>query len=157
MEFPILSETRVYDYNIGGDPIPFLSLHNVAQVSETGCRWTNNIIDEAISREIPRTLELPKDIDLSANPFEMEPPSFEKIKEDLAISSRTTTVLFPPGKCFHIAFEGDTFKHVELECIKDPIEYFGALRNNANDEHHGINIYKDSLIELHRMALLVQK
>ena len=153
-----LEDTQKYitTFVLGGDPIPFLSLHNVAQVSETGYRWINSIIEEAISRETSRTLELPEGLDMSANPFEEPPPTLDKIKDDLAISARRTTALFPPGKCYHIAYEGETFKHVSLEEIQDPVDYFGALRNNSDDDHHGIKLYKDSLIELHRIAQLKQ-
>ena len=146
----------ITSFVLGGDPVPFLSLHNVAQVSETGYRWINRIIEEALLREVPRTIELPKDLDMFSNPFELPPPSLDKIKEDVSVSSRRTTALFPPGKCFHIAYEGETFKHVSLENISDSIEYFSALRNNSNDDHHGIKLYKDSLYELHRISLLSQ-
>ena len=151
-------ETHDYitSFVLGGDPVPFLSLHNVAQVSETGYRWINKIIEEALLREVPRTFELPKDLDMFSNPFELPPPSLEKIKEDVSVSSRRSTALFPPGKCYHIAYEGETFKHVSLEDISDPIQYFSALRNNSNDEHHGIKLYKDSLYELHRISLLIK-
>ena len=147
----IETEKYVTSFVLGGDPVPFLSLHNVAQVSETGYRWINKIIDQAVSREIAKPLDLPENLDMISNPFEAEPPSLEKIKEDLANTARRTTALFPPGRSIHIAYEGDTFKHVYLEDIEDPVEYFGFLRNNSNDNHHSVQLYKDSLFELYRI------
>ena len=147
-----LEETNSYitSFIVQGDPIPFLSLHNMAQISDTGYKMINNVIEEAVLRDISRPISVPDGFDMNANPFEAEPPTMEKIKDDLKFACKRSTALFPPGKCYQIAVEGDTYMHAFCEDIQDSTEFFNGFRNNANIDRHAMKFYMDSVNELLR-------
>lgn len=147
----IINESYDYitSFVVGNDPVPFLSLHNTAQVPETELpEFLRKFVEECITRDISDPLPLPDDLDLFLNPFEESPPPIEKIKEDLKINSRRTTALYPPGKVYRFILSGSTFKKVSVEYITDNIEYFGVYRKGINEEDHAILIYHDSICEL---------
>ena len=150
-----IEDTKSYitTFALGGDPIPFLSLHNVAQVSQKGLpKIISDIIQDAVSRDISLPVELPPDFDITKNPFDLPPPTIEQIKNDLITVTRRTTALYPAGNAIHIVLEGGTFKKVFLEQIEDNIEYFGCFRNNFDESHHSMDLYKDCIEELYRQA-----
>ena len=155
MSADAIEDTKSYitTFALGGDPIPFLSLHNVAQVSQKGLpKVINDFVQDAVSRDIVRPIELPPNFDIDSNPFEQPPPSMDQIKEDLKTVSRRTTALYPPGNAIHIVFEGTTFKRVSLEQIEDNIDYFGSFTKHIDETHHSMVLYKDCLEELLRQA-----
>ena len=150
-----IEETKSYitTFALGGDPIPFLSLHNVAQVSQKGLpKVVNQIIQDAVSRDISLPVSLPEDFDIESNPFEKPPPTLEQIKKDLETVTRRTTALYPAGKAYHIVLEGTTFKKVRLDDIKDNIEYFGCFRKGVDETHHSMDLYNDCIHELYERA-----
>ena len=58
----------------------------------------NNVIEEAVLRDISRPISVPDGFDMNANPFEAEPPTMEKIKDDLKFACKRSNALFPPRK-----------------------------------------------------------
>lgn len=144
-------ETKDYikAFYIGGDPVPFLSLHNVAQISQKGLPSSvAKIVQDAVTRDVTQPISLPPDFNPELNPFFMEPPSREKIAADLRRSTRRTTALFPPGAMTHICLIGGAFKKAHLEEIADSVTHFGKFVQDIDEGHHSSELYIESFDEL---------
>lgn len=148
-------DTKQYitSFCLGIDPVPYLSLHNVAQISQTGMpEIINNFIQDAVSRDVTKPVPLPKSFDVDENPFEKPPPTMEQILSDLKIVTRRTTALYPAGLTYHIQLTGGTFKKATLEVIEDNIDYFCSFRRGMDETHHAIQLYRDCIGELYENA-----
>ncbi|EAY16420.1 Lipase family protein [Trichomonas vaginalis G3] len=140
----------ITSFCLGVDPVPFLSLHNVAQVSQTGMpEIINEIIQDAVSRDVTKPILNPSDLNFEENPFESQPPTLDQIKADIKIVTRRTTALYPPGTTYHLSMEGKTFKKAKLELINNNIEYFGSFRKGMDEKHHSMDLYHDCIEELY--------
>lgn len=134
---------------MSGDGIPYLSFHNVAQLSADNVPFAVACyIKEVVKRDVIRpVLQMPV-IDMESNPFELPPPTLESILQSIAMeNSMRTTALFPPGQHYLIELSGDLFKKVTLRKIPD-CEYFGAFVKGISTDTHGIKIYAQSMEKL---------
>ena len=143
------SKGFIRSFYIGGDPVPFMSLHNVAQISQKGLpSAVSKIVQEAVTRDVSQPLRLPFGYDPDFNPFAEEPPSREKIVADLRRRTRRTTALFPPGAMVHICLIGGAFLRAHLERIEDSIVHFGQFVKGIDEKHHSSDLYVESFDEL---------
>lgn len=134
---------------MSGDGIPYLSFHNVAQLSAENVPFpVACYIKEVVKRDVVRpALQVPV-IDMDSNPFQQPPPTLESILQSIELeNSMRTTALFPPGQHYLIELSGDLFKTVTLRRIPD-CEYFGAFVKGISTDTHAMTIYAQSMEKL---------
>ena len=148
-------ESRAYcrSFVMSGDPIPYLSFHNVASISaEHMPRIVADFIKAAVARDIVRPIYDMPPIDMHANPFELPPPSIESILASLKDESTVrTTALYPPGELFMFLVEGNLFRTAKLRKIPD-CEYFAGFVKGLSEKNHGSSIYEECAAHLYEQS-----
>lgn len=148
------TQSRHLSFILGGDCVPFLTLHNIASLSsEIIPDYFKSIIDNAISRECGNVIDV-QPYEPNFNPFEAPPPQIDQQNLETLSSStvRTTTALYPEGDYYHLELVGESiFRRVQLMKIKNP-DYFGRFVLGLTEEHHFISLYKEAIAQLYQQS-----
>jgi len=133
---------------LGGDPIPFLSLNNVAQISQTALpSMVSDFVQRAIAIEVQKVVPTPMCFNWDDDPFSSPPPTVEQIEDDYKKMVLRSTALFPPGDPYHIVLSGGLFKSVDLFKIRN-CDYFSRFIKGLDENHHSMSHYSECLAEL---------
>jgi hypothetical protein len=122
-----------------GDPVPFLSFHNIASISLDHLPGPMaDVIQKSLTR-MTHTVVMPTPpLDFDANPFAEPPPTLEELKRafETEVDFRTTTALFPPGELYQYELSGKVFLDIQVKKIPGCNFFAQFVKGLSEDEHH---------------------
>jgi len=150
LSYPLWIESRTYvsNYVLEGDFVPFLSLDNLAKVSDdllppTFSAYIHKLIQDQnkkahTSKEAINIAPIP----INYNPFAAPPPVLEK--DPVLVTpeeQQKTTALYPAGEPHLLSLNPKT-NVLSLRKIRT-IQYFGKFVNDLNEMRHMMGLYRE--------------
>lgn len=134
-------------YVLHGDFVPFLTLHNLEQVSET--LWPPNIsqlvnqkirLQNSINKKIWEPIDVTI-MPIGYNPFTAPPPPESELPRWDSVSVNSAVPLYPPGK-YYVFKLADDNTTIELRKVRN-CNYFGRFTSDLNEYMHMMGVYRD--------------
>jgi hypothetical protein len=140
---------------LNGDPVPFLSFHNVASISSDYLPWPiADVIQKSLARMTQKSVMPTPPLDFDANPFEQPPPTLEELERafETEVDFRTTTALFPPGELYQYKLSGKVFLDIQVKKIPS-CNFFAQFVKGLYEEEHASGKYAECAERLYQTAV----
>lgn len=128
------------------DPVPFMSFHNFAQLSNQLPKSFSDFFEPIMQRKMKSSGKEFPIIPHDANPFQEPAPPLESILNQELQNINQSTALYPPGNLYVFQLRGKMFLRVQLR--ETDCEYFGHLVKGLNEKRHINSNYFECIDEL---------